>query len=320
MIADLLLPIWSPNKIPINIFDSSKVYKRKRPHMSLDPILNRLKEIGPCWYVQTLKMFGDTLHGSIVVAHYNQTKPANVKLVWGLSERYIKEYDEYLSCDHKIAIPHGLSNPDRVKLAREAEKLPNVQRVIKPLVGVWGWHIGGSIADNVFHNAGIQKLAVPRKPILPVGIQDYAWADDVMRSKKLVGRKYGVLEYNSYSLSGPPHNAIKPIAWYNKMLSMVKYPIVFIGGKKDPKLKYGTDMRGCTFRQSKILIQRSKLMIGCGSGLTMVACSDGVNVPLIELGIGHTISMGGCGYGKSQIIRRGSGATEVAGIINRLLA
>lgn len=288
--------------------------------MSINNIIAKINAIGkPCWYIQTLKMFGDTLHGSIVTAHYYKTKPKNIKLIWGLSERYIKEYDEFLLCDYKVALPHDLQHQDRVNLARKIENLPNIQKVIKPLVGVWGWNISGSIADNVFHNAQIKNLSIPRKPILPVGIKDYAWSDNILKSKKLLGRKYGVLEYNSYSLSGPPHNAIKSIKWYNKMLSMVHYPVIYVGGKNDPPLKYGTDLRGCTFRQAKVMIMRSKLMIGCGSGLTMVACSDGVGTPLIELGIGDTISMRGCGYGNGRIIRKDAPPAEIANIINHAL-
>jgi hypothetical protein len=281
-------------------------------------IAKKINSLGNVWYVQTLKMFGDTLHGSIVVAHYNVVKPPGTKLVWGLSERYAKEYKEFLACDVKLPLPHDLSNQDRVDLAQAVEALPNVKKVVRPLVGIWGWNMGGSIADNVFHNAGINNLQVPRTPLLPVGIEDYAWSDDVLRSHKLVGRGYGVLEYNSYSLSGPPHNAIQPPSWYNEMLAQVKHPIVFTGGKGDPPLKYGIDLRGCTFRQAKVMIMRSRLMVGCGSGLTMVACSDGVNVPLIELGIGQTISMNGCRYGKSKVMKN-KNASEVASAINRAI-
>ena len=288
-------------------------------YMAINNILNKLAALGPCWYVQTLKMFGDTLHGSIVVAHYNTLKPIGTKLVWAMSERYVDEYREYLSCDVKIALPHNMSNQERVELARAAEKLPNVIKVIKPLVGIWGWNTAGSIADNVFYNAKIASLNVARKPILPVGIQDYAWSDDVLKQFKLVGKKYGVLEYNSYSLSGPPHNAINPTSWYNEVLSKVIFPIVYTGGPKDAVLKYGRDLRGCAFRQAKIMMMRSKLMIGCGSGLTMVACSDGVNVPVIELGIGSSISMAGCGYSNNSTIINSKNPDVVANIINKAI-
>ena len=265
-------------------------------------IIKRISGMGPVWYVQTLKMFGDTLHGSIVVAHYNRIKPANVKLVWGLSERYIDEYREFLQCDAKVALPHKLSNDGRVRLMRRVEALPNVQKTIKPPVGIWGWNGTGSIADNIFHNAGIQRLQVERKPILPVGIEDYAWADSKMRSFKLVGKKYGVLEYNSYTLREPPHCSTKSTEWYNEMLSHVQFPIVYTGGPNDAKLAYGKDLRGCSFRQAKVFIMRSKLMIGCGSGLTMVAASAGVNTPIMEVGVGDAISMNGCRYARSMIV------------------
>jgi uncharacterized membrane protein len=287
--------------------------------MNYSDILNKIASFGTCWYVQTLKMFGDTLHGSIVVAHYNTVKPKGIKLIWAMSERYVEEYHEYLSCDAKVALPHDMSNQERVELARAVEKLPNVKKVIKPLVGVWGWNIAGSIADNVFYNAGITKLNVPRKPLFPVGIQDYAWSDNIMRTNGLVGRKYGVLEYNSYSLSGPPHNAIHSVDWYNAILSKVNHPMVFTGGKDDPPLKYGIDLRGCLFRQAKVMIMRSKLMVGCGSGLTMVSCSDGVNVPVAEIDIGNTISMNGCGYGTSKIFSKPT-PDQLASYINKMLS
>jgi len=282
----------------------------------IDEIVTKIGQLGAVWYVQTLKMFGDTLHGSIVVAHYNSLKPKGIKLVWGISERYVDEYKEFLRCDVKISLPHNMTNQERVILTRKVEALPNVQKVIRPLVGVWGWNIGGSIADNVFHNAGITKLQVHRKPHFPVGIEDYRWSDSILRKHKLT--KYGVLEYNSYSLSGPPHNAIKSTAWYNEMLSYVEFPIVYTGSKNDAQLEYGYDLRGCTFRQAKVMIMRSKLMVGCGSGLTMVACSVGVNTPLIELGIGGTISMSSCGYGQGEIIKSND-PRHVATVINNIL-
>jgi hypothetical protein len=212
-----------------------------------------------------------------------------------------------------------MSNQERVELAKAIERLRNVQKVIRPLVGIWGWKVSGSIADNVFHNAEIEKLAVPRRPVFPVSIEDYAWADQIMVAEDLVRRKYGVLEYNSYSLSGPPHNAVKPTSWYNKMLSKVKHPIVYTGSKKDPPLAYGIDLRGCTFRQAKVMIKRSNLMIGCGSGLTMVACSSDMNVPLLELGIGPPISMRGCGYGEGKILNKNASPSDVANMINKMI-
>lgn len=267
-----------------------------------DDIIKRIGAMGPVWYVQTLKMFGDTLHGSVVVAHYNRIKPNNVKLVWGLSERYIGEYKEFLHCNAKVGLPHQLENEGRVRLMKRIEALPNVQKAIKPPVGIWGWNGTGSIADNIFHNAGIQRLHVERKPILPVGIEDYAWADTKMRQFKLVGKKYGVLEYNSYTLREPPHCSTKSTEWYNEMLSHVQFPIVYTGGPDDAKLAYGKDLRGCTFRQAKVMIMRSRLMIGCGSGLTMVAASNGVDTPIMEVGVGDAISMNGCRYARSMIV------------------
>ena len=41
------------------------------------------------------------------------------------------------------------------------------------------------------------------------------------------------------------------------MLSQVRFPIVYTGSPKDPPLKYGIDLRGCTFRQAKVMIMRS---------------------------------------------------------------
>ena len=101
--------------------------------------------------------------------------------------------------------------------------------------------------DTSFHQDRSRSIGAwvalePRKPVLPVGIEDYQWSDNVLRKNKLIGRKYAVLEYNSYSLSGPPHNATMPIDWYNKMLSQVHYPVVFTGAPNDMPLMY----RDCT--------------------------------------------------------------------------
>jgi len=286
--------------------------------MDFKVIYDKIASFGPCWYIQTHKMFGDTLHGSIVVAHYCKTKPGGISVVWGISERYIHEYDEFIVCN-KLSLPHNMSMEERVNLIKAAEKLPNVKKAIRVLVGEWGWNTAGSISDNMFFNAGIHKLSVPRTPMLPVGIQDYSWSDQIMWKYCLDKTKYGVLEYNSYSLSGPPHNAIRSVDWYNEMLSKVVFPIVYTGGLNDPQLKFGIDLRGCTFRQAKVMIMRSKLMVGCGSGLTMVACSDSVSVPVLELGIGPSISMAGCGYSNNSMVIGNKDPKLVADTINKII-
>lgn len=239
--------------------------------------------------IKTTKMFGDVLHGSIVVRHYKATQKRPI--IWAISEKYVDVMKYYPYADKIIGLPHGLTLEERQVLRKQ---LPNA---ISPCVGVAGWNTAGSIADNFFFNAKIKKLAVPRRPVLPLGEEDYAWAKAFRKEHGL--KRFMCMEYNSFSFERKVKGGIWPLEYYEEFLAEAKFPVVWLAHQDAPAFKNGIDGRQSSWRQAAALIKSATLFLGCGSGLTMVAASEGIDTPIMEVNIGSSITMKGCKYKNS---------------------
>jgi len=239
-------------------------------------------------YVQHLKNFGDVLHSSMVVRHLRKAHP-DKPIVWCISERYADQFEPFSNkLNVKIVgMPHEGSPEDRARWARHAKT--KFSRVVTPSVCPFGWTIAGDIVDNVLHNAGIKKLLVPRRPFFPHTNKDNEWAGSFLKGNGIQNEPFVALEYNSYTLSKPPHNSTWSTEKYNQMLAYIKYKVVFLGGEADPALKRGVDGRGTTWRQAKAIIARAKLFVGCGSGLSVMACCEDINTRMIEFNVGPSL-------------------------------
>jgi len=280
----------------------------------LQSLITKLKKYSSPLVVSSSKQFGDVLHASLVVRHYWTTNPTR-PLVWLISERYLDEFRGYPYATEIIGLPHKLETKDRCQLA--ASLRSQGYQVIQPLCSESGWPAGASdIASAVLVNAGIKRLMVPRKTILPIDDQDRQWAREFLKSKGCEGR-YVTLEYNSYTLSKPPHNSTWPVEKYNQFVNGLNIKCVNLRGPNDPVLARGAD-GVCSFRQAKALIEGSSLFIGCGSGLTMIAASEGLRTRILEIGIGNPISMRGCKYSEYSESRGGTPA-QLASQVNRLV-
>lgn len=241
--------------------------------------------------IEGLRNFGDTLHSSMVVRHYRSQYP-NHLILWGISDKYWKEFNEYAQSVGVVVfpLPHSAEPSDRQYWKSQSSNL-GLFKSIFPLCAVSGYNHPGNIVDNVLINAGIKKLRVNRKPFFPHGIEDYRWCDKFIINNGLKGKKFIVLEYNSYTLSKPPHECTWSIEKYNKLLKMINYPVVWTGSSGDPELNGGIDARGCKWRQAKVLIERAACMIGCGSGLSVLSACDGMNTKVFEINIGPSLSL-----------------------------
>ncbi len=262
-------------------------------------IANYKWPIGDTIFIEGHKNFGDCLHVSMIVNHYRNEYPKS-NIIWAVSEKYYEQFDSFAALIPCVIfpLPHGLEPSDRQELKKWVNGL-GFKKVLFPCVAVSGWTQSGNIIDNVLFNADIKTLRVPRKPVLPHEITDYQWHDNFIIKNGLLNRPYIALEYNSYTLSKPPHNSTWSIDVYNEMLSKFSVPVIYMGSNADPKLNYGFDARGCTWKQAKVVIQRAKLMIGCGSGLSVLSACDDIKTPLIEINIGDPINMRNC-YGKQN--------------------
>jgi hypothetical protein len=174
------------------------------------------------------------------------------------------------------------------------KQLPHV---ISPCVGVTGWNWPGTIADNFFLNAGVKKLAVLRRPVLPLGLEDYEWAKAFRKQHNL--KRFICMEYNSFSFERKVKGGIWPLEYYEEFLANVKHPVVWLAHQDAPTFKHGIDGRQSSWRQAAALIKSATLFVGCGSGLTMVAASEEIDTPIMEINIGPTITMRGCKYKNS---------------------
>jgi hypothetical protein len=99
---------------------------------------------------------------------------------------------------------------------------------------------------------------------------------------------------------------------------MLNYPVVWTASSEDPKLDKGIDARGCKWRQAKVLIERATCMIGCGSGLSVLAACDGMNTKVFEINIGPSLSLKNI-YGHNAKSIKTQNPGELAKIINNYI-
>lgn len=270
-------------------------------------------------FIEGLKNFGDTLHSSIVVRHYRKLFP-NDLILWGISDKYFKQFKIAADMMGVVVfnLPHEATNENRQNWKKHFKTL-GLHDSIFPLCAVSGFDVSGSIVDNVLHNANIKKLSVPRRPFFPHSGEDYSWHDKFCQKHGLKGKGYVVLEYNSYTLSKPPHNCTWPIEKYNELVKLIKYPVVFTASSDDPPLNNGIDARGCSWAQAKVMIERSGCLVGCGSGLSVLACSEGLNTYVIEINIGNTITVKSM-YNIPSVSTKTDEPEKIANAINKCIA
>lgn len=243
--------------------------------------------------IESTKQMGDAIHNSIVVRHYRKMYPTR-NIIWLLSEKYIEPFKYYKHATSIVGLPHGLTLDDRRELCKS---LRTKFEVLAPCVGVSGEHTFGSIANQFFYNAKIKSLMVPRRPVLPLGEEDIQFAQEFRKKHNL--KRYICLEYNSFSFERKIKGGIWPLEYYQEFLDRIKVPVIWLAHSDAPALKHGIDGRNTTWRQAAALIKISNLFIGCGSGLTMVASTEGIETPILEVNIGPSITMKGCGYKNS---------------------
>lgn len=270
-------------------------------------------------FIEGLKNFGDTLHSSVVVRHFRKLHP-NHAIIWGISEKYYKQFKEAANAMGVVVfnLPHEATPEIRQNWKKEFAKL-GLFKSIFPLCGVSGWDVGSNIVDAVMHNAGIKKLSVPKRPYFPHSGEDYAWHDRFSKKHDLKGGKYVVLEYNSYTLSKPPHEVTWNIDQYNELVKHLKCPVVFTGAASDPKLDHGIDARGCSWLQAKVMIERAGCLIGCGSGLSVLACAEGLSTYIIEINIGEPLTTKNI-YGMPSISVKTEDPAKIAVAVNKYIS
>jgi hypothetical protein len=263
----------------------------RKGHESIRAAVAKCKR--PALVIEMLRMLGDVLHSTLVVRHYR--KVTDHAIVWAIGERYAEEFSTWTPADlgpHVIApLPdapwYPADAPYRKAWVYEAKKLRGVARAFGCGVHPWGCP-HPNIVDAILRNAGITKLASTRRPTFPITDEDRSWAVRFIERHGLSGG-FVTLEYVSYSLGS------QPSSWYEGLVQALGVPVVALGASDDPPVAGAIDGRGTTFRQAKALMNRSRVFVGCGSGLSVIAASIGSEMPTLELVSPH-ISMEGLGY------------------------
>lgn len=253
--------------------------------IELEPILQSRPKI----VIEGLKNFGDTLHSSVIVRHFKKTHDS---VAWIVSDKY---YNDLITTAKFLDVqlhpmPHSATQGDRVTWKNYLNN--NGIKCISPLCGVSGWNKGHNIVQAVMLNAGLHKLVTPPYPVLKHDKEQEDWFIEFKKQHDL--NQYIFLEYTSYTLSQPPHNATWSVESYNKLIPKLKYPVVYTAAASDPKLKHGIDARGINWRQAKVLMKNSHVMVGCGSGLSVMACVEDVRKKLAEINIGESLTAKSC--------------------------
>lgn len=231
----------------------------------------------PSIVVEMTRQLGDILHSSVVVRQIRKSHPG-AHVIWAIGSRYVetcRTLTPPLLGPHAIAGLPDLPDfpadgPYRVHWVREAAKLPGVRRAFGCGVHPWGWK-RGSITDAVLINAGIERLTVDRRPWLPLTFADKEFARD------FIPGPFVAMEYRSESIKP------RPPAWFADLVAKIRLPVVALAAPGSPKIRGAKDGTATTIRQAKALIQRSRCFIGVGSGLSVVAATRGIAVPIVEL-------------------------------------
>lgn len=257
-----------------------------------DAISAALSSSRPCIVIEMTRQLGDILHSTLVVRHYRKTRP-DAWVVWAIGERYVDSFQGFLPelfGPHAIAAlpelpPFPDDGPYRVAWVKHASS----QGATALGCGVhpWGWK-SGNIVDAVLQNAGIAKLEVERRPFLPISPEHEKWATWFIQ-KHCLGAGYVTLEHRSYSL------AVQEPAWYERLVSTIRLPVISLGAESEAPIAGTINGHGTTFRHAKALIARSRCFVGCGSGLSVIAASNGCVQPMFEI-TEPALSAGAIGY------------------------
>jgi len=197
-----------------------------------------------------------------------------------MSEKFADEHRLNPDVERIIGIPHACDKHGcqyRIRLKRNVEKY--FKSVVVPYGNFRKSRFLPDVASMYFDAAGIKKLSVPRRPIFITN------SNDRYRSR--------MLQFDYVFIEHVQTRREWNINGICEVMDMIKLPVVYSGSRNDPELPGGIDHRGCTFREAKELIKRAKVFVGCGSGLSMVAASDGVTTPMVEVGARFTIAASG---------------------------
>jgi len=261
--------------------------------------------------VEQNRNLGDTLHLIPIIRHYRKLYPkAMIIFLVGSTYSGAHEYNQDLDRIYTIkplgVRPRIALRKELLKLAAKTKDIQVISPSIFPYGEIWkelAWS-HADIATQYFVNAGINKKELKgfdRSLFVNLTQADRDWAKGFVKKHKL--KKFGTLEYNSYS-----HPTNWKIAQFVKLATELKkkgIQCVSLAGPKERPVGGTVNGTGTSWRKTVALMEHATFHVGVGSGLTMLAATvDKSKRPkIIEVAVSPSISMDACGYADSISIR-----------------
>lgn len=256
--------------------------------------------------IKIAKNMGDTMHGQPIIRHYRLKYP-DASIVFMVEEKYknVHEYDTNI--DKIVTLPNGLDNKDRFALWDLIKKNSNIDIALIPAINPFqalykqnAW-CHNNIADQYFHNAGIENLQLlgGRSIEVKYDSNDKIIADQLVDGDR---SKLIALEYISYST--PPVWKPSTYAMFVQLANKHGFKCISIAGKNESLIPGTIDCRGITWRQTAAVLSKVAYVIGCGSGITVLGASSRPQPKIIELDIPENVTIAGCQYADGILLRR----------------
>lgn len=278
-------------------------------HGGLKTAIDFLAQSGktPRILVKIAKNLGDTIHGQPIIRHYRNLYK-NAAIVFMVEEKYKNAHEYDPNIDKIITLPNGLDNKARLELWHPLKNNKDIDIAIIPAINPFqalykenAW-CHKNIADQYFHNANILDLK-------PIGGREilikYDQADNNIAEGltcNLDKSKLIALEYNSYST----RPVWKPQAYtsFVQLAARQGYRCISIAAKHEPLIPDTIDCRGISWRQTVALLSRVPYVIGCGSGITVLAAAARPQPKILELDIPEDVTIAGCGYAPGILLKK----------------
>lgn len=227
---------------------------------------------------------GDSIHGQPIIRHYRIKYP-NACITFLTERRYHGVHQYNKDIDGLFLLPDDLDSHTRLALWNPIKTNKNIDIAIIPAINPFQYahpenkwlEPHPNIVDQYLHNAGIVGQPLGGREIV-VGIddEDRNWATTKLDSSDLV-----CIEYNSYSAT---------MAWrmpqyiqFVQLATAKGFKCASLAGPRENIIPGTIDLRGASWRQTVALLSRSKYLIGCSSGNTMLALASRPQPFLIEL-------------------------------------
>lgn len=249
---------------------------------------------------------GDTMHGQPIIRHYRNLYP-NAAIVYMVEDKYASVHEYDTNIDKVATLPNGLDNKTRLALWDRIKSNVQVDKAIIPAINPFqalykqnAW-CHKNIADQYFHNAGILDLNPlgGREIEVKYDAQDKAVADRLLSGR---GSKLIALEYVSYSTA--PVWKLPTYTAFVQLAAQRGYKCLAIAGKHEPLIPGAVDCRGISWRQTVALLSQVQYVIGCGSGITVLAAASRPQPKILELDIPEDVTIAGCGYAQGILIKK----------------